>query len=94
MSSVVRNQEQEVEILEKYKVRKQSHCYFRTQRYSKGMRGNSKGIFLVLTLWSRTSQAIRKKEEGKEEESKITISHFEAWREKSRRDGASACIFS
>lgn len=91
MSSVVRNQEQEVEILEKYKVRKQSHCYFRTQRYSKGMR---ESIFLVLTLWSRTSQAIRKKEEGKEEESKITISHFEAWREKSRRDGASACIFS
>lgn len=78
MSNVIRNQEQEVEILEKYKVRKQSHCYFRTQRYSKGMR---ESIFLVLTLWSRTSQAIRKKEEGKEEESKITISHFEAWRE-------------
>lgn len=90
MSNVIRNQEQEVEILEKRKARKQFHYYFGTQRYSKGMR---ESIFLVLTLWSRASQAIRKKEDSKEE-SKITISHFEAWREESRGDGASVCIFS
>lgn len=55
MSTVIRNKKQEVEIQEKCKVLLSKHPKM------------LEPIFLVLTLWSRASQAVRKKEEGEEE---------------------------